>query len=98
MKIDDLVTIEWAYIPHFIHSPFYVYAYAFGQLLVLSLYQQFKAEGESFKPKYLKILSAGGSEAPAKILAEAGINIRDPKFWQGGFDVLEKLVGELENL
>jgi oligoendopeptidase F len=75
-----------------------VYAYAFGQLLVLALYQQFKAEGESFKPKYLKILSAGGSEAPEKILSEAGINIRDPKFWQGGFDVLEKLVGELEKL
>ena len=63
-----------------------------------SLYQQFKAEGESFKPKYLKILSAGGSEAPAKVLADAGINIRDPKFWQGGFDVLEKLVSELEKL
>ncbi|MFM8876190.1 MAG: M3 family metallopeptidase [Anaerolineae bacterium] len=78
--------------------PFYVYAYAFGQLLVLALYQQFKAEGESFKPKYLKILSAGGSEAPERILSDAGINIRDPKFWQGGFDVLEKLVSELEAL
>ena len=63
-----------------------------------SLYQQFQAEGKSFKPKYLKILSAGGSEAPAKILEDAGINIRDPKFWQGGFDVLEKLVSELEKL
>jgi hypothetical protein len=67
-------------------------------LLVLSLYQQFKAEGQSFKPKYLKILSAGGSEAPAKILAEAGVDIRSAKFWQGGFDVLEKLVNELEKL
>ena len=65
---------------------------------MLALYQQFKAEGESFKPKYLRILSAGGSEAPEKILSEAGINIRDPKFWQGGFDVLEKLVSELEKL
>lgn len=89
---------EWVGIPHIYQVPFYVYAYAFGQLLVLALYQQFKAEGESFKPKYLKILSAGGSEAPEKILSEAGINIRDPKFWQGGFDVLEKLVSELEKL
>ena len=65
---------------------------------MLSLYQQFKSEGELFKPKYLKILSAGGSEAPAKILADAGIDIRSAKFWQGGFDVLDKLVGELEQL
>jgi oligoendopeptidase F len=83
---------EWVGIPHIYHTPFYVYAYAFGQLLALSLYQQFKAEGESFKPKYLKILSAGGSEAPEKVLAEAGVDIRSAKFWQGGFDVLEKLV------
>ncbi|HEX2698391.1 MAG TPA: M3 family metallopeptidase, partial [Anaerolineales bacterium] len=89
---------EWVSVPHIYHTPFYVYAYAFGQLLVLSLYQQFKAEGDSFKPKYLKILSAGGSEAPAKILAEAGIDIRSAKFWQGGFDVLDQLVGELEKL
>jgi oligoendopeptidase F len=89
---------EWVSIPHIYHTPFYVYAYAFGQLLVFSLYQQYKAEGESFKPKYLKILSAGGSEAPEKILAEAGIDIRSAKFWQGGFDVLSRMVDELEKL
>ena len=98
IELSDDFKWEWVGIPHIYHTPFYVYAYAFGQLLVLSLYQQFKAEGESFKPKYLKILSAGGSEAPARVLADAGINIRDPKFWQGGFDVLEKLVSELEKL
>ncbi|MDP1547409.1 MAG: M3 family oligoendopeptidase [Anaerolineales bacterium] len=98
LDLSDDFKWEWVGIPHIYQVPFYVYAYAFGQLLVLALYQQFKAEGESFKPKYLKILSAGGSEAPEKILSEAGINIRDPKFWQGGFDVLEKLVGELEQL
>jgi oligoendopeptidase F len=98
LELSDEFKWEWVGIPHIYHTPFYVYAYAFGQLLVLSLYQQFKAEGESFKPKYLRILSAGGSEAPEKILSEAGINIRDPKFWQGGFDVLEKLVSELEKL
>jgi oligoendopeptidase F len=89
---------EWVSIPHIYHTPFYVYAYAFGQLLVLSLYQQFKAEGEAFKPRYLKILAAGGSESPARILAEAGINISDAHFWQGGFDVLDRLVSQLETL
>lgn len=98
IELSDEFKWEWVSIPHIYHTPFYVYAYSFGQLLVFSLYQQYKIEGESFKPRYLKILSAGGSEAPAKILEEAGINIRDPKFWQGGFDVLEKLVSELEKL
>lgn len=98
LDLSDEFKWEWVGIPHIYQVPFYVYAYAFGQLLVLALYQQFKAEGESFKPKYLKILSAGGSEAPERILSEAGINIRDPKFWQGGFDVLEKLMSELEKM
>jgi len=98
LELSDEFKWEWVGIPHIYHTPFYVYAYAFGQLLVFSLYRQFKAEGESFKPRYLKILSAGGSEAPAKILGDAGIDIRDPKFWQGGFDVLDKLVSELEKL
>ena len=98
VELSDEFRWEWVSIPHIFHTPFYVYAYAFGQLLVFSLYQQFKTEGEAFKPKYLKILSAGGSEAPAKILGEAGIDIRSAKFWQGGFDVLDKLVGELEKL
>jgi oligoendopeptidase F len=98
IDLSDDFKWEWVGIPHIYHTPFYVYAYAFGQLLVLSLYQQFKAEGESFKPKYLKILSAGGSEAPEKVLTEAGVDIRSAKFWQGGFDVLEKLVSTLEKL
>lgn len=98
LELSDEFKWEWVGIPHIYRTPFYVYAYAFGQLLVLSLYQQFKAEGESFKPKYVKILSAGGSQAPEKILSEAGIDIRSAKFWQGGFDVLDKLVGELEKL
>lgn len=89
---------EWVSIPHIYHTPFYVYAYAFGQLLVFSLYQQYKQEGEAFKPKYLKILAAGGSEAPARILGAAGIDIESPAFWQGGFDVVEGLVRQLEEM
>jgi oligoendopeptidase F len=98
MEISDDFKWEWVSIPHIYHTPFYVYAYAFGQLLVFSLYRQYKAEGDSFKPKYLKILSAGGSEAPARILAEAGVDIRSAAFWQGGFDVLGGMVDELEKM
>ena len=98
VELSDEFKWEWVSIPHIYHTPFYVYAYTFGQLLVLSLYQQFKAEGEAFKPRYLKILSAGGSEAPAKILGDAGIDIRSAAFWQGGFDVIAALVDELEKL
>ena len=98
LELSDDFKWEWVSIPHIYHTPFYVYAYAFGQLLVFSLYEQFKLEGEAFKPKYIKILSAGGSEAPAKILAEAGVDIRSAKFWQGGFDVLSRMVDELEKL
>ena len=98
LEVSDEFKWEWVSIPHIYHTPFYVYAYAFGQLLVLSLYQQFKREGEAFKPKYLKLLSAGGSEAPARILSEAGIDIESAAFWQGGFDVVEGLVKQLEEL
>ena len=98
VEVSDEFKWEWVSIPHIYQVPFYVYAYSFGQLLVLSLYQQFKKEGKSFKPRYLKILSTGGSEAPVKILAEAGIDIYQDFFWQGGFDVLSGLVDQLEKL
>jgi oligoendopeptidase F len=98
LELSDDFKWEWVSIPHIYATPFYVYAYAFGQLLVLSLYKQYKAEGEAFKPKYLKLLSAGGSESPTKILSEAGIDINSAKFWQGGFDVLDNLVSELGKL
>lgn len=98
VEVSEEFKWEWISIPHIYHTPFYVYAYAFGQLLVLSLYRQFKVEGETFKPRYLRILAAGGSEAPGKILSEAGIDIRSAAFWQGGFDVLDNLVQQLEEL
>ncbi|NUM48410.1 MAG: oligoendopeptidase F, partial [Anaerolineales bacterium] len=98
MEIDDDFRWEWVGIPHIYKTPFYVYAYAFGLLLVLSLYQQYKAEGESFKPRYLKILSAGGTASPADILSEAGVDIHSAAFWQGGFDVLAEMVTTLEKI
>ena len=96
VEINEEFRWEWVSIPHIYQVPFYVYAYTFGQLLVLSLYQQFKAEGEAFKPRYLKILAAGGSEAPTRILSQAGLDISKAEFWQGGFDVLADLVEQLE--
>lgn len=98
VEISDEFRWEWISIPHIYSVPFYVYAYSFGQLLVLSLYQQYQQEGEDFKPRYRKILATGGAEAPAKVLADAGIDIRDAAFWQGGFDVIKKLVAQLEDL
>jgi oligoendopeptidase F len=96
VEVADEFRWEWVSIPHIYATPFYVYAYAFGQLLVLSLYQQFKLEGESFKPRYLKILAAGGSQPPERILTEAGIDMRSAAFWQGGFDVIKRIVEQLE--
>ena len=98
VEISDEFKWEWVSIPHIYHTPFYVYAYAFGQLLVFSLYQQFKAEGEGFKPRYLQILAAGGSESPEAILTRAGIDMHSAAFWQGGFDVISGLVDQLEQL
>ncbi|MGB6421698.1 MAG: M3 family oligoendopeptidase [Anaerolineales bacterium] len=89
---------EWVSIPHIYHVPFYVYAYAFGQLLVLSLYQQYKEEGEAFKSRFIKILTAGGSDAPVRILTEAGIDVYDAGFWQGGFDVILDMIEKLEDI
>jgi oligoendopeptidase F len=96
VDVSDEFRWEWVSIPHIYHTPFYVYAYAFGLLLVLSLYQQYKTEGEAFKPRYLRLLSAGGSKSPEMILMDAGINMHHASFWQGGFDVIRSLVDQLE--
>jgi oligoendopeptidase F len=98
VDVSDEFRWEWVMVPHFYAVPFYVYAYAFGQLLVLSLYKQFQAEGDAFKPRYMKILAAGGSVAPVKLLANAGIDVTTAEFWQGGFDVIDEMVTKLENL
>lgn len=98
VTMSDGFQYEWLSIPHFYQWPFYVYAYSFGHLLVLSLYDQYQEEGDPFKARYLNILTAGGSAAPVQILAEAGIDIYKAEFWQGGFDLLAKQVEQLENL
>ena len=89
---------EWVSIPHFFYSPFYCYAYSFGQLLVLSLYQRYKEEGPNFITQYLRILGYGGSDSPERILNEAGVDISSPDFWQGGMDVVNGLIDDLEEI
>ena len=81
----------WSYIPHFIHSPGYVYAYAFGELLVLALYRKYATEGASFVPLYMELLSSGGKESPEALLLPLGIDLTDPGFWKQGLTVMEEL-------
>jgi len=96
VDVSDDFRWEWISVPHMYQWPFYTYAYSFGQLLVLSLYQQYGVEGSAFLPRYLRILSYGGSESPLNVLREAGLDVTSPAFWQGGFDVLAKMLAELE--
>jgi oligoendopeptidase F len=88
----------WLYIPHFVHSPFYCYAYAFGELLVLALVQRYDEEGAAFAPRYLELLSAGGSEPPRDVVARAGLDIDDPGFWERGLVLLAGLLEQAEAL
>jgi oligoendopeptidase F len=88
----------WAYIPHFVHSPFYVYAYAFGDCLVNSLYAVYERSASGFAERYLAMLSAGGTKHHSELLAPFGLDARDPKFWDGGLSVIAGLIDELETL
>ena len=88
----------WAYIPHFIHSPFYVYAYAFGDCLVNSLYAVYEEAESGFQEKYFEMLKAGGSKRHKELLAPFGLDATDPGFWQKGLDVIDRLIGELEEM
>ncbi len=88
----------WAYIGHFIHSPFYVYAYAFGDCLVNSLYAVYEKSHEGFAERYLAMLAAGGTKHHSELLAPFGLDAREPRFWQGGLSVIERMIGELEAL
>jgi oligoendopeptidase F len=88
----------WSYIPHFIHSRFYCYSYVFGQLLVLALYRMYREQGESFVPKYLALLEAGGSDSPEALLKPLGVDIHDPGFWQKGLQEIGGLIKKLEGL
>ena len=88
----------WSYVPHFLHTPGYVYAYSFGELLVLALYRLYQEEGDAFVPKYIDLLAAGDSDYPDRLLASVGVDINDPGFWQKGIDVIEAWVTQAESL
>jgi oligoendopeptidase F len=98
VELSDDYAWWWLYIPHFVHSPFYCYAYAFGELLVLALLRRYDEEGPAFVPRYLELLAAGGSDTPERLLARMGLDVADPKFWDGGLALLEELVAEAEKL
>jgi len=98
LTLTDDYASWWSYIPHFIHTPFYTYAYSFGELLVLALYERYQQVGDAFAPAYLSMLAAGGSDAPERLLAPLGVEITAPDFWHGGLAVLDRLVTEAEGL
>jgi oligoendopeptidase F len=87
----------WSYIPHFIGSPGYVYAYAYGQLLALSVYERYEQLGQEMVPRYLELLSAGGSKSPEELGAIVGIDLSDPGFWSAGLDLVERQLTEAED-
>ncbi len=98
VQITDGYRIWWSYIPHFINTPGYVYAYAYGQLLALSAYGRFAQEGESFVPRYLELLAAGGSRSPEALGAIVGIDLADPGFWDAGLGLIDEQLSAAEKL
>ena len=98
VAITEEYGLWWSYVPHFLHTPGYVYAYAFGELLALALYRLYQEEGDSFVPKYIDLLAAGDSDYPDRLLAKMGVDINDPGFWQKGIDVIEGWVTQAESL
>lgn len=96
VKVPDEFRWEWLTIPHLFASPFYCYAYSFGNLLVLALYRLYKEQGGAFVPKYLDLLATGGSQSPKEILATVGVDMTSETFWQSGFDTIREMVEQLE--
>ena len=99
---DDAVTLRteydcwWSYIPHFVSSPGYVYSYAFGELLVLSLYAIYQQQGDAFVPKYFDMLRAGGSSSPYELVSPFGVNLNDRNFWLNGLELVDSMLQEVE--
>lgn len=98
VTLTDEYKIWWCYIPHFLHTPGYVYAYAFGELLVLALYDSYKSSKNGFSDKYLSLLEAGGSDWPHNLVSTMGLDIKDKNFWNRGLDIFEGMVKEAEEL
>lgn len=97
VKVPDEFRWEWLTIPHIFASPFYCYAYSFGNLLVLALYRKYQTDGADFIPQYLDLLATGGSKAPENILAKVGVDMTSEAFWQSGFITIREMVDQLES-
>jgi len=98
VTIRDDYGIWWAYISHFLGTPGYVYSYAFGELLVLALYARYLEEGDGFVARYLRLLRAGGSGSPYELVHPFGIDLNEPAFWQGGLELIDRILTEAEGL
>jgi len=99
VELTDEYKLWWCYIPHFLHTPGYVYAYAFGELLVLALYDLYKkSDQKEFSEKYIELLEAGGSDWPHKIVAKMGVDITDASFWENGLQLFEEMISDAEKL
>jgi len=96
VEVDEIFAYEWCYIPHIFHTPFYCYAYAFGNLLTLALYETYKEKGPAYADKIVEMLAKGGSLSPLEIIKAVGADITSEKFWQGGFDVIAKMLKKAE--
>ena len=96
VKVPDEFQWEWLTIPHIYASPFYCYAYSFGNLLVLALYRRYQQEGRTFIPKYLDLLATGGSTSPERILADVNVDMTSKTFWQSGFAIIQDMITQLE--
>jgi len=96
IRLNPGYEVFWTYVPHFIHSPFYVYAYAFGDCLVNSLYGLYQEAHPGFVEKYFALLKAGGSKHHSELLAPFGLNAADPAFWDKGLAVISGLIDEIE--
>jgi len=98
VKLSENYGLWWSYIPHFIHTPGYVYAYAFGELMVLALFAIYREQGPEFAEKYLRLLGAGGSDWPQNLLSQVGVDLGEAGFWQKGLDIVEEMIREAEEL
>ncbi len=98
VELTESYNLWWCYIPHFLHTPGYVYAYAFGELLVLALYEEYMHSSNGFSDKYLRMLEAGGSDWPERIVSKVGLDITQPDFWDKGLRNIEKMIKQAEEL
>jgi oligoendopeptidase F len=98
VSLGENYSLWWSYVPHFLHTPGYVYAYSFGELLVLALFSIYQSQGDSFVPAYIEVLEAGGSDWPEQILAKVGVDLSDPQFWNQGLAILRDMVDQEEAL